>query len=213
MKNKILIIIFVIILIIGGYFIMKNINETKNEENISGNNQNKENENVFENNDDTSTSKSLVLYFSATGTTKQIAEFIKEETNSDIIEIIPKDKYTSADLSYTNDDCRANIEQNNASSRPLIQNKINIENYDTIYLGYPIWWGDVPKIILTLFDTYNFDGKTIIPFCTSGSSSISGSLNTLKDYNKNVKWIEGKRFSSSTSKGEISSWIKTIEID
>ena len=184
---------------------MKNINESKGETDIN----NSQNENTYEYENE-STKKSLVIYFSATGTTKLIAEYISDETNSDIIEIIPKNKYTTADLSYSNDNCRANIEQNDTSSRPEIENKINIDSYDTIYLGYPIWWGDLPKIILTLLDTYNFDEKTIIPFCTSGSSSITGSMNTLKSYNKNVNWINGERFPNFSTKTDISNWIKKL---
>ena len=114
---------------------------------------------------------SVVLYFSATGNTKSIAKRIAKESNSDIIEIIPKEKYKSEDLDY-NTDCRANREQNDSNARPEIENTIDITNYDTIYLGYPIWWGTNPKIILTLLDTYDLTGKTIIPFCTSGSSDI-----------------------------------------
>ena len=120
-------------------------------------------------------SGSVVLYFSATGTTKKIAERISRELNSDIIEIIPKEEYKEEDLDY-NSDCRANREQNDSSARPEIKNRIDISKYDTIYLGYPIWWGTNPKIILTLLDSYDFAGKTIIPFCTSGSTDISDSV-------------------------------------
>ncbi len=149
-------------------------------------------------NKSTSSGFSAVIYFSATGTTKSIAERIAKASNSEIIEIIPKEKYTSADLDY-NHDCRANREQNDSKSRPLIENTIDISKYDTIYLGYPIWWGTIPKIILTLIDTYDFTGKTIIPFCTSGSSGISGSVDDLRKYNSNLIINDGKRFSLSDS--------------
>ena len=89
--------------------------------------------------------KTAIIYFSATGNTKKIANYIKEETSGDLIEIEPKEKYTSEDLDY-NDDCRANKEQNDDKARPEIANNIDVDKYDTIYLGYPIWWGDVPKI-------------------------------------------------------------------
>lgn len=141
-------------------------------------------------------SNSVVLYFSATGTTKSIAQRIATLSNSDIIEIIPKEKYKSEDLNY-NSDCRANREQNDSSARPEIKNSIDITKYDTIYLGYPIWWGTTPKIILTLFDMYDFTGKTIIPFCTSGSTGISGSVSDLKNYNSKLIIKDGRRFSSS----------------
>ncbi len=151
--------------------------------------------------------KTAIIYFSATGNTKKIANYIKEETSGDLIEIEPKEKYTSEDLDY-NDDCRANKEQNDDKARPEIANNIDVDKYDTIYLGYPIWWGDVPKIILTFLDNHNLDGKTIIPFCTSGGSDISKSEETLKNYKPNIKWESGQRFGESTTQEEIKNWIK-----
>lgn len=139
---------------------------------------------------------SVVLYFSATGTTKKIAERIARELNSDIIEIIPKEEYKPEDLDYNND-CRANKEQNDSKSRPEIKNTFDISKYDTIYLGYPIWWGTNPKIILTLLDKYDFTNKTIIPFCTSGSTGISRSVNDLRKYNNKLKIKDGKRFDAN----------------
>ena len=160
---------------------------------------NKSNEsNKKENNNITSNGNSVVLYFSATGTTKSIAERIAKQSNSDIIEIVPKEKYTSKDLDY-NSDCRANREQNDSKARPEIENKIDISKYDIIFLGYPIWWGTNPKIILTLLDTYDLTGKTIIPFCTSGSTDISESVNDLRNYNSNLTITDGKRFSLNDS--------------
>ena len=151
--------------------------------------------------------KSVVLFFSATGTTKSIANRIAKESNSDIIEIIPKEKYKSEDLDYNND-CRANREQKDSKSRPEIENKIDITKYDTIYLGYPIWWGTNPKIILTLLDTYDFTDKVIIPFCTSGSTDISASVNDLKKYNSSLTIKDGKRFSTSDTDETIIEFIK-----
>ena len=158
----------------------------------------KENNDVMKN--------SVVLYFSATGTTKKIAERIASKSGSDIIEIIPKIEYTSDDLNY-NSDCRANREQNDSSARPEIKNTFDISKYDVIYLGYPIWWGTNPKIILTLLDTHDFTGKTIIPFCTSGSTGISGSVNDLRNYNSKLNIKDGKRFTTSDSDEEIIDFI------
>ena len=190
MKKK-FISIFLIILIV--FTMTACINkETKKESkktNIDGNN------------------NSVVLYFSATGTTKKIAKRIANFSNSDIIEIIPKEKYKSEDLNY-NSDCRANKEQNDDKSRPEIKNEIDVSKYDTIYLGYPIWWGTNPKIILTLLDTYDFTGKIIIPFCTSGSTDISGSVNDLRKYNSKLDIKDGKRFESNASDEEIKTFIK-----
>ena len=131
---------------------------------------------------------------------------MQEQLNSDIIEIIPKEEYKSEDLNY-NSDCRANREQNDSKARPEIKNKIDISKYDTIYLGYPIWWGTNPKIILTLLDTYDFTNKTIIPFCTSGSTGISQSVNDLRKYNSKLDIKDGKRFSSNDSNEIIKEFI------
>ena len=157
---------------------------------------NKNNETNRNNEKEKSTSNSVVLYFSATGTTKTIAEKIAKISNSDLIEIIPQEEYTKKDLDY-NSDCRANREQNDSKARPKIENDIDISKYDTIFLGYPIWWGTNPKIILTLLDTYDFTGKTIIPFCTSGSTDISGSVDNLRNYNSKLNIKDGKRFSKN----------------
>lgn len=162
--------------------------------------------NKKDNNKIETSSNSAVIYFSATGTTKSIAKRIATQSNSDIIEIIPKEKYTSEDLNY-NSDCRANREQNDSNSRPEIKNIIDISKYDTIYLGYPIWWGTNPKIILTLLDTYDFTDKIIIPFCTSGSTDISSSVNNLINYNLNLNIKDGKRFSANASDEEIQEFI------
>ena len=184
MKNKIVLSVFVLLIL---FIITGCGNKTENTRDINFNNlSNEENSN------------SVVLYFSATGTTKSVAQRIAAKSNSDIIEIIPKEKYQSEDFNY-NSDCRANKEQNDSKARPEIENTIDITKYDTVYLGYPIWWGTIPIIILTLLDTYDFTGKTIIPFCTSGSTGISSSVSDLRNYNSKLKIKDGKRFSSSDS--------------
>ena len=154
---------------------------------------------------------SVVLYFSATGTTKKIAERIADKSNSDIIEIVPKEEYKSEDLNY-NSDCRANREQKDSTSRPEIKNTIDLSKYDTIFLGYPIWWGTNPKIILTLLDTYDLTNKTIIPFCTSGSTGIEGSVNDLRNYNSKLNIKDGKRFNSSDSDEVIMEFINKYQV-
>lgn len=160
------------------------------------------------NNEEKTNSNSVVLYFSATGTTEKIAQRIASEANIDIIEIIPKEEYKKEDLNY-NSDCRANKEQNDIKARPEIKNKIDISKYDTIYLGYPIWWGTNPKIILTLLDTYDFTDKTIIPFCTSGSTEINRSVNDLRKYNNKLNIKNGKRFSTNDSDDAIRKFINS----
>ncbi len=184
--------IIFVILVLSTLFIITGCN-TKNDSSSNNrlNSNNLSNE-IKENSD------AVVLYFSATGITKSIAQRIANFSNSDIIEIIPKEKYKSEDLNY-NSDCRANREQNDSKARPEIENNIDISKYDIIYLGYPIWWGTNPKIILTLLDTYDFTGKIIIPFCTSGSTGISESVSNLRKYNSNLTIKDGKRFSLNDS--------------
>lgn len=200
-KKIIVFIVFILIVVlgIGGYFIINNSNKTEPQNSISSTSQNEVKTNK----------KIAIVYFSVTGTTKRVAEFIKDATNSDIFEIIPKRKYTSEDLNYGDNDTRATKEQNDKNSRPEIANNIDISDYDIIFIGYPIWWGNTPRIIQTFIENHELNGKTMIPFCTSGSSEISSSENTLKTYN-GINWISGKRFSSSTSQSEINSWVKSL---
>ena len=221
-KIIVLIIAIVVILTIGVGILVVSSNNNKTESNNNSNTNITENGNSNEtqedktqenqnNNKPANDKKIAIIYFSATGTTKKVAEYIKNATNGDLIEIVPKEKYTDNDLNYGNNNSRANKEQNDSNARPEISNNINTDSYDVIYLGYPIWWGDVPKIILTFLDNHNLNGKIVIPFCTSGSTGISGSLSTLKNYNKNINWIDGKRFSSSVTQDEISSWINGLD--
>lgn len=157
--------------------------------------------------------KSLVLYFSATNNTEQVAKYISEITSSDILEIIPKDGYTNEDLDYNNNNSRANREQNDKNARPEISNNLDLENYDVIYLGYPIWWGEEPRIILTLLDNYNLENKTIILFCTSGGSGIELSVSNIRNYNDKLNVLDGKRFSPNSSKEEVITWINSLNIN
>ena len=151
--------------------------------------------------------KSMVVYFSATGNTKALAEKIAAQSNSDIFEIVPEQAYTSDDLNYSNDNCRANKEQHDDSARPVISNKIeNIESYDTIFIGYPIWWGTMPKIINTFLDTYDLSGKAVMPFCTSGGSGISSSVSAIKAACPDANVKDGFRGTSSSTAEQISKW-------
>ena len=216
MNKKIvaLIVAIVVIALVGcGMWMISSKSNNESSNNTSSNTNNTTNNN--ETNDENNNSENIVsdknvavIYFSASGTTKGVAETISNETGADLIEIVPKEKYTSADLNWNDSKSRTSIECNDSKSRPEIANQINVDNYDVIYLGYPIWWGDVPHIILTFMDTYKLDGKTVIPFCTSGGTGISGSMNTLRNYNKNVNWIDGKRLSTSNS--EIKSWLNSL---
>ncbi len=153
-------------------------------------------------------SKSIVIYFSATGTTKSFAETIAQTTGADVFEIVPSEPYTSEDLNYNNDNCRANQEMNDESARPAIVGSIeNIDEYDTIFLGYPIWWGTMPRIINTFLDTYDLSGKTVMPFCTSGGSGIETSVSAIKDACPNADVKDGFRGESSTTSAQVEEWI------
>lgn len=157
--------------------------------------------------------KTLVLYFSCTNNTKTVALKINKAIDSTIEEIKPVNPYTSADLNYNNSNCRANQEQNDQNARPeFVPLNIDISEYDNIFIGYPIWWGKLPKIMYTMFDAYDFTNKTIIPFCTSGSSSISASVNEIKQLEPEANVLMGKRFSSNTSDTEIETWINSLNL-
>lgn len=151
--------------------------------------------------------KSLVAYFSCTGNTKAVAERIAELTGADRYEIVPAEPYTDEDLNYNNNDCRANREMNDSSARPAIgSDSIDISDYDTVYIGYPIWWGTMPRIINTFLDTYDLSNKTVMPFCTSGSSGISKSVSDMKAEEPDADIRDGLRASGSSDSG-INEWL------
>ncbi len=153
-------------------------------------------------------SKVLVAYFSCTGHTKAVAEKIASLTGGDLYEIVPAEPYSSADLNYSDSNCRANREMNDPSSRPAIGSEsIDISAYDTIIIGYPIWWGTMPRIINTFFDTYDLSGKTIVPFCTSGSSGVSRSVSDIKSAEPGATVANGLR-ASGANDGNIESWLR-----
>jgi len=154
----------------------------------------------------------LVVYFSVTGNTKSVAEKIAEITGADIYEIKAAQEYTDADLNWNDSSSRSTKEQNDSSARPEIGSEaISFERYSTIYIGYPIWWGQEPRIMDTFVESYNFDGITVIPFCTSGSSGIGKSGQNLADNAGSGNWLEGKRFGGGASEDEIRSWIEGLQ--
>lgn len=145
-------------------------------------------------------SDTLVVYFSCTGTTQGIAEAIAKKLDADMYEIVPEQPYTSDDLNYNDEKSRSTKEMKDSSSRPTISGKIeHMEQYNRIVLGYPIWWGEAPRILATFVESYDFSGKTIIPFCTSGGSEIGSSSENLKSLAGSGTWMEGKRISSGES--------------
>ena len=153
----------------------------------------------------------LVVYFSATGTTRSVAEKMAALTGADIVEIIPARPYTSQDLNYNDRSTRASAEQNTPDARPEIAEDISLDGYTTVYLGYPIWWGQAPRILSTFVESHDFTGVTVIPFCTSASSDIGQSDDTLAAQAGSGSWLQGRRFSGSASEDELRKWITETE--
>ncbi len=154
----------------------------------------------------------LVVYFSATGTTKGVAEKIAGITGADIYEIKAAQEYTDADLNWNDSKSRSTKEQNDSSVRPEIGSEaVSLDGYKTIYIGYPIWWGEEPRIMDTFVENYSFDGITMIPFCTSGSSGIGRSGQNLADNAGSGTWLAGKRFGAGASEEDIRSWIEGLQ--
>lgn len=156
--------------------------------------------------------KVLVVYFSCTDNTKRIAELIQKNTDADIYRIEAETPYTSADLNYSNSNSRASKEESDDTARPAISGTLpDLSSYDTVYIGYPIWWGQAPKILYTFTESVDLQGKTVIPFCTSASSGIGSSASNLKSKtNADGNWLSGKRFSGSAAESDITAWIKTF---
>lgn len=157
------------------------------------------------------TMKTLVVYFSCTNTTKTLAEYAADILGADIYEIVPAEPYTEADLAYYTNG-RADQEQNDPSVRPEISGGVdNMSEYDTIILGYPIWHGQAPRIISTFLESYDFSGKTIVPFCTSHSSGMGSSADNLHTLCA-ANWLNGKRFGGETTQNELENWLKQYNI-
>lgn len=155
--------------------------------------------------------KTLVVYFSCTNTTKTLAEYTADILEADIYEIVPAVPYTEADLAYYTNG-RADKEQNDPSARPAISGGVdNMSDYDMIILGYPIWHGQAPRIVSTFLESYDFSGKMIVPFCTSHSSGIGSSDNNLHSL-CSAEWKNGKRFGADTSKDEMNEWLNEIGV-
>lgn len=158
--------------------------------------------------------KALVVYFSATGNTKAVAETLAGLQDADLYEIVPEQPYTDEDLNYRDHDTRATLEQNDPDARPAIQGSIpDFEQYEVVYVGYPIWWSDMPRILYTFFDTYDFSGKTIAPFCTSGGSGLSGTPGTIAELEAGAVVLDGLHISGSSAgsaESSVSEWLGSI---
>ena len=153
----------------------------------------------------------LVIYFSRTGNTGKIAGYLTEIAGADSFAIEAAVPYTDDDIRYQDDNCRANREQNDKSVRPAIADPVpSIDRYDTVFLGYPIWWGDAPRMMSTFVEAHDFDGKTVVPFCTSGGSGIGRSGSNLASQAGSGNWLSGGRLEAGISESEIQDWISSM---
>ena len=152
-------------------------------------------------------SKSLIVVFSCTGTTKGIAEKIAALTGAELVDLVPAQPYTAEDLNYNDRSTRATVEQNTPDARPEIANDISLDGVTTLYLGYPIWWGQAPRIMSTFVESHDFTGITVIPFCTSGGSGAGRTGETLGEQAGTGTFLGSTRFSSGVSDAELQSWI------
>lgn len=154
----------------------------------------------------------LVACFSATGNTWPLAEYAADYLNADLFRIEPEVPYTEEDLNYNDDNCRANQEMNDENARPALAATVeNMDQYDTVIIGFPIWWGQAPRLIETFIEAHDLSGKTVLTFCTSGSSGYGQTgeiLSALTD--DTVNWIEGTRFSPGASADEIADWLTDL---
>ena len=155
----------------------------------------------------------LVAYFSASGVTAKVAETLADAVGADIFEIRPDVPYTEADLNWRDERSRSTIEMRNPASRPAIATKRdNIAEYDTIFVGFPIWWYVAPTIINTFLESYDLSGKTIVTFATSGSSGMGKTNENLTPSCPGAKLVEGKVFRSSMGKAELAAWVESLHL-
>ena len=167
-------------------------------------------DNQSENQNETKEMKTLVAYFSASGVTRQVATQLAEVANADIYEIVPEQLYTDADLNWRDSLSRSSVEMKDKTSRPAIKKtELKIDDYSTVYIGFPIWWYTCPTIINTFMEAYDFAGKTVIPFATSGGSTIEQACKDLKAAYPKANWKEG-RLLNDASKEDLEKWVKSL---
>ncbi|MGN0477248.1 MAG: flavodoxin [Ruminococcus sp.] len=158
--------------------------------------------------------KTLVVYFSATGNTKNVAQYIASATDGDLFELVPKEPYSDENLDWTDDDSRVVYEHDNPDKRdvPLISaTPENFDEYDTVFIGYPIWWGIAAWPVDEFVEANDFTGKTVIPFCTSASSDLGESGELLEKTAGTGNWLDGERFSSGVSETDVREWLENLD--
>ena len=156
--------------------------------------------------------KTLVAYFSASGVTAKLAKRLADTIGADLFEIKPKRAYTKGDLNWQDKKSRSSVEMNDRSCRPAIGDKVeNMEQYDTVFVGFPIWWYREPSIIDTFMEAYNFEGKTVVPFAPSGGSGMGDSAINMQELAKGAKVVSGKRFGRNASADELKNWVAGLK--
>lgn len=161
----------------------------------------------------TEMSKKLVAYFSASGVTKSVARNLSQTAGADLYRIQPEVPYTSADLDWMNKKSRSSIEMNDPASRPaIVAGDLDISSYDVVFLGFPVWWYVAPTIINSFLETYNFSGKTVIPFATSGSSGIENCEKKLQQQYPSINWKSGKLLNGHPGQDVLDSWVKSLNV-
>ena len=155
--------------------------------------------------------KSLVAYFSASGVTEKVAKNLSNVIGADLFEIKPEQVYTKADLNWMDKKSRSSVEMNDRSSRPAIATKVeNMGQYDAVFVGFPVWWYREPSIIDTFMEAYDFSGKKVIPFCTSGGSGLGDAAKNLQELAPGAKVVDGKKFSPRVSEKELKEWVDQV---
>lgn len=159
-------------------------------------------------------SKILVAYFSASGVTKKAAQRLAKVAGTDLFEIRPAIPYTSADLNWMDKKSRSSVEMNDSTSRPEIAEQVtNMSDYDTVFIGFPIWWYGMPMVMYSFFDEYDFSGKTIIPFCTSGGSAFSDAISEIKNMEPDATVLDGLHIGGSSvndAESRVNEWVSEL---
>ena len=154
--------------------------------------------------------KPLVVYFSATGTTAKAARTIADVAGGILYEIVPQQAYTSDDLDWNDKQSRSSVEMNNPQARPALKDtKLDVAAHDVIFIGYPIWWDQAPRIINTFIESHDLEGKTLVPFATSGGSGITGSVRELKRTYPDLEWQDGKLLNRA-SWNTVQNWVRNV---
>lgn len=214
----ILVVLVIVILGVGGYVLLSNNddasnNNDNNNNNVNNGNNNSSNDDQNEGNNNSNGSNVLVVYYSAQGHTESVAEQIAENLNADLFEIVPVDEYTSDDLNWTDSDSQVSLEHDDESLRDveLVSTTVdNWDSYDTVIIGYPIWWGIAVWPVNTFVEANDFSGKTVIPFCTSSSSGLGQSGDLLAELAGTGDWQDGQRFRSNPSDADIKSFTDSL---